>query len=126
MKKRAPSTKKSEQQINEGIAVECCSTLKKSLNKNDYTAWDEVGFGDSCRLWFQIKGLMNGNNIAICKEGDGKKKRYILQLVSKQGTNITSEFDTFNYTHSNNKLHIIFSLGDKITVSHDVIYGGEI
>lgn len=123
VKKRAPRTKKSEATVNETLAVDCCSALKKAMANSNYSDWEEIGTGENAKQWFQIKGLMNGNNIAISKQGDGRKKKYMLYLLSVQGTEVECEFDTFLYKHSKGVLEMTFTLTDKIEIHHKVTYG---
>lgn len=105
--------------INEELAVKCCSTLKKSIDKNDFSDWDVVGN----TYWHQIKGLMMGNNIAISMQEEGRKKKYRVFVVSIQGTEVTSDFDAFSYKHTDKKLYIQFMNGDKAIITHSVKYG---
>lgn len=127
MVKKAPvkrtRVKKTYSEQNETQAVDCCSTLKKSISSNTYKDWDEIGSGENMKQWFQIRGLMNGNNIAVSKEGEGRKKKYMLYLLSTQGTEVETEFDAFIYKHSKGTLELIFTLGDKIELHHKVSYG---
>lgn len=106
----------------ESIAVSCCSTLKSSIAHMKYDKWEEVGSGDSSKMWFQIKGLMGKNNIAISKHDSGRKKIYTLYLLSTQGTEVTMEFSEFNYTHNNNKIVMSFINGENV-IKHTVEYG---
>ena len=122
-KERAPRVKKSEIQLDESLAVDCCAELKKSITSGTYKNWEEIGTGEMSKMWFQIKGLREGNNIAISKEGEGRKKKYMLYLLSLQGTEVECEFDTFIYKHSKGSLELIFTLTDKIEIHHKVKYG---
>lgn len=118
---RKPKVPKSP--ANEDVAVKCCSFLKKSLSSGDYSDWDEIGSGENCKCWMQIKGVIDGNNIVVSKEGEGRKKRYTVYILSTQGTEINCEFDTFTYKHSDGKLILTFTYSDKMKVEHSVKYG---
>ena len=122
-KKRAPRVKKTEEQVSEELAVLCCSSLKKAMKSGVFTDWEEVGFGENCKRWFQIKGLMNGNNIVISVSQEGRKKVYRMSLLSLQGTEIESEFDEFSYTHKDHVLSVTFMYGSKTLITHKVLYG---
>lgn len=122
-KKKATRTKKSEQTVCEELAVSCCSTLKKAMDKGVYTDWDEIGSGDNCKRWFQIKGLMNGNNIAISVSQEGRKKRYTLSILSIQGTEVECDFDNFIYKHKDHVLSMTFTHSNNTSVKHVVKYG---
>ena len=110
---------KSEISLNEDIAVKGCSTLKKGIEKNDFSDWEIIGE----LHWHSIKGLMHGNNISVSMREEGRKKKYTLYLLSVQGTEITTEFDAFSYKHTDNKINMAFYLGDKVQVTHTVKYG---
>lgn len=121
---KAHKPKMVKSDTNEALAVSCCSTLKSSIAHSEYKDWEEIGFGERTKHWFQIKGLMKGNNIAISKEDVGRKKKYTVYVVSKQGTDITAEFTDFSYTHRNNTLTIVFSK-EGMEIKHTVKYGEE-
>lgn len=120
---RTRKPKTSDTNSNETVAVSSCTSLKKAIANNKFDDWDEIGFGEDSKMWYQIKGLMYGNNIAISKQDVGRKKRFILYLVSKQGTEVEFEFTEFSYVHKEHKLTMVFSNG-KDLVKHIVTYGG--
>ena len=117
------TTVKTKPDASEDLAVSCCSSIKKSIKNSVYTDWEEIGFGDNCKRWYQIKGLTNGNNIAISVSIEGRKKKYNLSLLSLQGTEIDCEFDDFTYTHKDHVLSLTFTYSDKVLVKHTVKYG---
>lgn len=93
------------------------------MNNGVFSDWEEVGYGESVKHWFQIRGLMNGNNIAVSVHIEGRKKKFNLYLLSLQGTEVECEIDSFSYTHKDHVLQLMFYNSDKTIVKHVVKYG---
>lgn len=91
------------------------------MKEGSVEGWDVIGFGDSEHHVFEIK--THGVFLAVMRTVEGRKKKYKLDMVSKNDANITTYFNSFDYTHvTGKKLTLSFIIDDECRVEQLVTF----
>lgn len=105
----------------ESTLTSLCRKLKKDMKEGSVEGWDTIGFGDSEHNVFEIK--THGVFLAVVRTVEGRKKKYKLDMVSKNDANITTYFNSFDYTHvTGKKLTLSFIIDDECRVEQLVTF----
>ena len=114
--KRTPPTTEYETEL-----IALCRKLKKDMKEGSVEGWDAIGSGENEHHVFSIK--THGVFFAVIRTVEGRKKRYKLQMVSKNDANIEVYFESFDYCHvTGKKVVLTFLMADDCKIDQLVLF----